>query len=294
MKIEKDMTHGGYLLKLAQFCEIAYEDEVTCKTMILNKGYEDCTIIESKEKGSFGFICEDISNKKHCMYITIRGSDSKGPNKSIVEMKKDWALNKKCGLAGLKTDVFGTLWVHEGFKESADSLSQQVMRNIQAVNPERIIFNGHSLGAATAKLLSLMFMYTPGAEVAQYGFGEPRSLGHSSKKFINDIFGDSLFSPCHRIWNNNDFVVRIPMRVMGYSHYGKPYLLTEEHELIYDPSLWTIFTDKASGIIKDIFEKGLDGEKDHYIENYIAALKTIAEREQDVFGKNNFSIPEGN
>jgi len=76
-----------------------------------------------------------------------------------------------------------------------------------------------------------------------------------------------------RFQNNNDIVTRVPARLMGYSHVGSFYYISEEKKICDDPGLWFRFLDAIDGAVEAVRESGIDAVEDHNMEKYLEAIK---------------------
>ena len=59
---------------------------------------------------------------------------------------------------------------------------------------------------------------------------------------------------------------------MGYSHVGEFIYISDDGELNRDVGRWFQFLDRMKGAVDDIGEKGIDGVKDHAIDEYLCAI----------------------
>jgi len=107
--------------------------------------------------------------------------------------------------------------VHTGFLEAYDgvkeSVRSEVMSLISAVSANRIVFTGHSLGAALATLTAADLAPSLKIPISMYNYGSPR-VG-------NQVFSDyftKLVPNTIRVTNRKDIVPHLPVQQMGYHH----------------------------------------------------------------------------
>jgi hypothetical protein len=107
--------------------------------------------------------------------------------------------------------------VHYGFYNSALRVSNQtinIIRNLVEQYPAyKIIFSGHSYGAAVNQLLS-MEIVKYGYNVSIYNFGQPRVGDIKYSQFVNEKIKE-----LYRVVHNADIVPHIPPnKILGYYH----------------------------------------------------------------------------
>ncbi|GAK86190.1 triacylglycerol lipase [Vibrio ponticus] len=105
--------------------------------------------------------------------------------------------------------------------------------------------------------------------ISVYTFGQPRALTRQTAQ----IFNMECKSRYFRFHNNNDIVTRVPARLMGYSHVGSYLYITEDEQIHQESGFWFRFVDSVEGVIDDLKEDGLDGIKDHDMDNYLRAIE---------------------
>ena len=115
----------------------------------------------------------------------------------------------------LKTDMqfwkteFNCYRVHSGFLELLNVVKDHILVDISESEPnKRLIYTGHSLGGALAYLLALEHKPT---DICV--FGSPRVGGEELQEYFKDI-------NVMRIMAENDFVINLPPKFMGYTDIG--------------------------------------------------------------------------
>ena len=210
--------------------------------------------IENEETDTQVFICEDDTHK----WVLFRGTEFDSFN--------DWVTNLNCSFT---QGTWGE--VHEGFWNDVESVRGGIIdhidRNIRI--GKKIIFAGHSLGAACAELFFSDLcggMHNRGHMCIP--IEPPRSMSKGAAKNFGRVHGSKI----HHVVNNNDIVTRVPTRSMGYAHVENINLnyLDEDGNLHHEMSWWEMFKDRVKGYIFDfeeigLDELGLDCIKDHSI-----------------------------
>ena len=199
---------------------------------------------------------------EHCNYIAaaFRGTDELG----------DWWDNLNA-LPG--QGPFGK--VHRGFQAALLDVWPEMRSKLREFREDNknsyrpLWLTGHSLGGALATLAAAQLIQIDEPFFGVYTFGQPRC---GDRDFAR-IFNVEAKSRFFRFQNNNDIVTRVPSRIMGYSHVGEFIYISDEGGLNRDVGRWFQFLDRVKGVANDIGEKGIDGAKDHAIDEYVRAIK---------------------
>jgi hypothetical protein len=159
--------------------------------------FTDCKFFETASQpdagGSHAFLALDAQN--HLAALAFRGTDKDDPSDLMDDFN---ALPQPWPAGGN---------AHSGFAKALLNVWQGVDAALQAVGGYRLLFTGHSLGAAMATLASSLC--TP---KSLYTFGSPR-------------VGDQAFVDRLKVLDNHryvdccDLVARVPPEgVLGYAH----------------------------------------------------------------------------
>lgn len=170
----------------------------------------------------------------------------------------DWYTNLQ--LSKLETPIGD---VHRGFYIALGKVYRRLCRILRRVYTENknLYTTGHSLGGALATLFAVNYAKDIGIVAENVVFGCPR-VGGSRFKDIHDKSNVTTV----RYVNNNDFVCRVPLTVMGYTHIGKEEYLG----LLGNFGRWgriPKFIDRKVGMVFGGLL--LDGISDHNIEEYL-------------------------
>lgn len=117
-----------------------------------------------------------------------------------------------------------------------------------------------------------------------YTFGAPRVLDPTAAKRVREVLLPSARCPILRLVNGGDLVSAIPPKQLGelrYDHAAHAVvLITEDGELVFDPTAWRRVRDALWGAFKDLGELGLDAWKDHRGRDYEICLTTELRRRE--------------
>jgi len=166
--------------------------------------FGDCKFFESagrpNTRGSHAFLALDTNAK--LAVLAFRGTDSDDP----TDISDDCRVRPENWVAGGK--------VHEGFAGALLEIWDGVQKEPSIRKDFRLLFTGHSLGAAMATLAASLQK-----PAALYTFGSPR-VGDAD--FVAILKGVANF----RYVDCCDLVPRIPPEgVLGYTHLGRPYYI---------------------------------------------------------------------
>ncbi|KAI0104862.1 extracellular lipase [Nemania sp. FL0031] len=166
-----------------------------------------------------GFVSTDATNK--VIVVSVRGSHS------IRNWITDFEfIQKDCSslASGCK--------VHSGFAKAWDEISSAVLTAVkaaQAANPSyKIIFTGHSLGAAVSSL-GAAYARQQGLSVDIVNFGSPRVGNSAFATFVSNQAGVE-----YRVTHLDDPVPRLPPIIFGYAHTTPEYWLSDGTALTTD------------------------------------------------------------
>lgn len=122
--------------------------------------------------------------------------------------------------------------VHAGFKLALDHVRAEVATLLER-RTGRLIFTGHSLGAALATLAAALW-----SPDAVYTFGSPR-VG-------NAAFADSLAAKAiDRYRDCCDLVTTVPTGPV-YTHVGRHHYINRNGRIVRDPGTWFILGDQTA------------------------------------------------
>lgn len=158
--------------------------------------------------------------------------------------------------------------VHKGFAHALDQILPALEPALKEVGTCRLLFTGHSLGAAMATLMTSIRQPD-----ALYTFGSPR-VGDAA--FVAPL----LAVKSYRYVDCCDLVTRVPPKSLFFVHLGKPYYIDRERKIEFDPSRFSIWWDRflaeAKYLATDAWKLGNVAARslaDHAPINYIWPVK---------------------
>ena len=175
-------------------------------------GFSDCQFFEKptgpQGQGSHGFLAIDRSGK--LAVLAFRGTDKDDPTDLMDDanaIPEDWAGGGR---------------VHSGFAKALVEIWDQVVPALETVAGWKLLFTGHSLGAAMATLAASL---NPPASL--YTFGSPRVGDANFVAALQQMRLDN-----HRYVDCCDLVARLPPGgFLGYVHLGNPYYIDLERKV---------------------------------------------------------------
>jgi Lipase (class 3) len=196
-----------------------------------------------------------LRNDQQLAAVAFRGTDKNDPSDLADDgnaLKIPWERGGK---------------VHAGFAGALAEVRADLEQALQRI-PGRMLFTGHSLGAALATLLA--GIRTPDA---LYTFGSPLVGDPDFVATLSSVKSFRYVDCC-------DIVTRIPPKGLGYMHLGQPYYIAQDRSITFDPGDDFIKKDR----IEAFFEYPLKYESwrkenvgvrelaDHTPVNYVTAV----------------------
>jgi hypothetical protein len=157
--------------------------------------------------------------------------------------------------------------VHGGFAGALAEVRADLEQALQAIRC-RMLFTGHSLGAALATLLASVRI-----PAALYTFGSPLVGDSDFVATLTDVKNFRYVDCC-------DIVTRIPPEALGYRHLGKPYYIAQDRTVTFDPGDDFIKKDRIEAFFEYPFKYeswkkenvGVRELADHAPVNYVSAV----------------------
>ena len=236
-------------------------------------------------------LCAELSAQAYSVVPDVRDGDTdtsvlirEYPEFVIVAVKgtnslKDFVLDAEAWMAPIYFGNGKEGLVHQGFRDAFKGVVMNVDVAIARIG-KPVVFTGHSLGGAIAKLLSWYHLRVGGQLHSLYTFGQPRVGDKRFAQHCEELFGNRHF----RFVDELDVVTRLPGLLLGFRHSGYCEFL-EGDEVIEDPVLLTrlfldaikIWTLRKSGPIR--FALGVTQLiEDHKMEKYIRKLGVVGTR----------------
>ena len=162
-------------------------------------------------KSTEDFLCGFVSKIKNLLVVAFHGT------RFTEYPVHDWIVNGKIfgDDGGYKNSIaphsinFG---VHPGFSTVVMSCYENVCKILRRHSFVRLVFTGHSMGAAIAQLFALKYcveakISAPQAIVNVFAFSSPMVFSEYAAKMYNEVIGD--LSSVH-IYVNTDVVTYVP------------------------------------------------------------------------------------
>ncbi len=187
-------------LLCSKICRLTYVDEYKFKNFQLTARFENKG---TDTQGLFGVAYGDNA------VIAFRGSEETNIADWITDLK---FVKQEYPYAGTEAK---NIKVHHGFMDAYRSVRDAVLKEAKSTKYERIIFTGHSLGAALAKLAALDVSYNvPGKAIVCYTFGAPKVGNQEFAKSYNKRVPNTF-----RVVNAGDYISDLPPG--SYVHCGQ-------------------------------------------------------------------------
>ncbi len=166
----------------------------------------------------------------------------------------------------LRRDALGGM-VHAGFNNEFLAIERQLAEVIRFYGKNRQVhLVGHSKGGALARMTAYVRGRLRLLPDGVFTFGEPRSLGWSAARWLDDQLA---YKPNIRCIHSNDPVPLLPgltcLNRWRYRHCGERVLLTEKGRIIRDAGLWDVANEWVRGFRMDLIE-------DHFADEYLLSL----------------------
>ncbi|MGW5053754.1 lipase family protein [Actinokineospora sp. NPDC004072] len=266
-----DQTATGYSLRqaywMAEAARLAYKGQEEIERTAREWGFDRVRHHETAFRPPFPL--EDtqayVAASDRMILVGFRGTEPK----KIQDWLSDASTPPWPGPAG-------NGYVHYGFAEALKSIYPKVRDNVieWRDNDQTIWFTGHSLGGALAALAALHLYFEDPRLLADgvYTFGQPRVCDAGLAEAHDTAFEGRT----HRFVNNSDIVPLVPPAPAF--HHTKSLHHIDANGRVRDtmPVVNALF-DRAKGMTSDPFAPASDGIRDHYINNYINALKPLAQ-----------------
>ena len=232
-------------------------DQARIKNELGNIGFTAAGFFESQQikldGGTHCFVA--VSNDQKLSAVAFRGTDKDDP----TDLGKD--------INGLKVPWEHGGQVHCGFWDALAEVRPGLVKALSSV-PGRLLFTGHSLGAALATLLAGLK-----APDALYTFGSPLVGDPAFVATLSAVKNFRYVDCC-------DIVTRIPPEGLGYAHLGQPYYIAQDRSVTFNPADSFIRDDRIEAFFEyplkyHAWKKenvGMRELADHTPVNYVSAV----------------------
>jgi Lipase (class 3) len=239
-------------------------DRPRIETFLARAGKWSCQFVESTGNADGrGFHCfvasgADPAGEKLTV-VAIRGTDKDDPS----DVADDLEIAPVPWQGGGK--------VHRGFAEALGQIRSDLDRALDKaldMVPGKLLYTGHSLGAAMATLLASI------RRPAQlYTFGSPRVGNADFIATLSDLKNSRYVDCC-------DVVTRMPPEIAGdYRHLGPPFFIDRNQKISFHPTEAAMLEDRVRAEERYLAQYawqpgnvGLRDLADHAPINYVSAL----------------------
>lgn len=248
-----------WLAYCEQYPDFAFnQGKITQKLSTL--GFQPLGFFESKghdrNGGTHCFVAlhDDVVKENKLAVVAFRGTDKDDPTDLLDDVEAplvDWnGLGK----------------VFDGFKDALAEIQTDLLPVVQKIDC-RLLFTGHSLGAALATLLASI--KTPNA---LHTIGSPRIGDHDFVASLNGVNNFRYVDCC-------DIVTQLPPTFLGYAHLGDPCYIDRNRRVNKNPSDALVCSDRlrarADYLLEYAWKSGNVGFRDladHAPINYVTAI----------------------
>ncbi len=241
---------------LGKAAHLAYQDPKTIEDNLVEWNMKLVLFFDKQNTQAYF-----AQNDQTCL-LAFRGTQ---PN-----MLRDWLYDMDCRFVPAPVRMVGK--IHIGFLNALNAIWPDVWATLQKTRGKRSLWiTGHSLGGALAALATARLHFTEAQPInGTYTFGQPRIGDVEFCTCFDQGFRNNIF----RVVNYHDIVPRVPLRNMGYEHQGQFFYFNVNK---YDPNTtWAdVLLRKVGNTIREIVDT--NDISDHYMDNYLIKLKTLAD-----------------
>ena len=228
----------------AKLSSYAYMDEKTAKPLAKELGY-----LKNKLISNGSAQCMIFTNKEDIV-VAFRGTEPT-QFKDVLADLKAWKHRSKTNG-----------WVHVGFYDEVKKVYDDMLAYINARPTKKLYICGHSLGGGMSMVTAARLQ---DRVEAVYTYGCPRT-------------GDRVWrSNCsfthYRFVNSNDVVPKVPLKIMGYKHYGNLQYINYYGDF-RNATVWQRTKDQLRARYRALCKfQFFDGLRDHVISSYLGKLE---------------------
>lgn len=213
-------------------------------SLAIKLGYNNVELIDNQNAQ-----CMIFENDTDIV-VAFRGTEP-DQLKDVIADLKSWKHRSK-----------GKGQVHDGFYDEVKKVWNDVVAYIDANPDKKLYICGHSLGGgmsmvAAARLQSRV--------EAVYTYGCPRTG--------DKVWRRNCYFTHYRFVNCNDIVPKVPLKIMGYKHYGTLQYLNYYGDF-RNASFWQRTKDQFRATFSDWRKlRFFNNVKDHVISSYLDKLQ---------------------
>ena len=228
----------------AKLSSYAYMDADSASSLCKQLGYTNNKLISN---GSAQ--CMIFTNEQDIV-VAFRGTEPTQLKDVLADVKAWKHRSKHAG------------WVHDGFYDEVKKVWDEVVACIDAEPTKKLYICGHSLGGGMSMIAAARLQ---DRVEAVYTYGCPRTgdkVWRSNCSFVH-----------YRFVNCNDVVPKVPLKIMGFKHYGSLQYLNHYGEF-RNARVWQRTKDQFRARFSNWCKfKFFDGLTDHVIHSYLGKLE---------------------
>jgi len=224
-------------MSLLAYCDVGTSfafDQVKIPAKLAPLGFQVVKFAESKDQtkkgGTHGFVAvrDDAVEEKKLAIVAFRGTNKDDPRNVIDDLEPQLVAWRGPGR------------VFEGFKDAFEEVADDLLPAVQSINC-KLLFTGHSLGAALATLLAAVRKPS-----TLYTIGSPR-VGDQEFVAALSAVNNSRYVDCC------DVVTTLPPPQFGHVHAGNPLYIDRKRKVIPNPGDDFIASDRLRAGIAYFF-----------------------------------------
>jgi pimeloyl-ACP methyl ester carboxylesterase len=204
-----------------------------------------------------------LATSERVAVLAFRGTEASNPTDLLTDFD---AGQDKWARGGL---------VHEGFRDAILQVWPLIEPELRGT-PGRLLFTGHSLGAALATLAASL--HRP---AGLHTIGSPRVGDRTFTETLAGLAAERYVDCC-------DIVCQVPLREMGFEHYGNFFYIDEQGAITPHPGDADVGADQRRARWRYLWKYAWKWNSvrwrrlaDHAPINYVSALMGLRENQAD-------------
>jgi hypothetical protein len=257
----------------AWMCLLAYRDQYPNFAFDQGKIAQELAPLGFQPLGFFESKGHDRNGGTHC-FVALHDDAGKNNKLAVVAFRgtdKDDPTDLLDDVDVPLVDWNGGGKVFDGFKDALAEVQTDLLPVVQAIDC-RLLFTGHSLGAALAALLASLK-----APSSLYTIGSPRVGDHGFVASLSTVNSFRYVDCC-------DAVTQLPPAILGYAHLGDPRYIDRNRHVNESPSDNFVSADRlrarADYLLQYAWKSGNVAVRDladHSPINYVTAIAAAAQ-----------------
>jgi len=215
-------------MSLLAYCDMGTSfafDQVKIAAKLAPLGFRPVKFAESKDQakkgGTHGLVAvhDDAVEANKLAIVAFRGTNKDDPRDVVDDLEPQLVAWRGPGK------------VFEGFKDAFEEVVDDLLPAVQSIN-YKLLFTGHSLGAALATLLAAVQKPS-----ALYTIGSPRAGDQEFVAALSAVNNSRYVDCC-------DVVTTLPPPQFGHVHLGNPLYIDRQRKVIPNPGDDFIASDR--------------------------------------------------